>query len=72
MQSDLITKKLEELTELAKIEGEPCVQLILLAISGARHMGSEDVLAKGVAEILKTVLMPQCEQAIENKKAIQN
>ena len=56
--SDLITEKIESLIALAKLEDEPNVQIVLLALSGARAVQHDGMLAGKVQEYLKDVLLP--------------
>lgn len=72
MNSNLITEKINSLIELAKLEDEPNVQIILLALSGARAANQDVMLAKKVQEYLKDVLMPMLEASRNNHIASQN
>lgn len=69
--SPLITEKIDSLIALAKLEGEPNVQIVLLALSGARAMQHDGMLAGKVQEYLKDVLIPLIE-ASKNAKIAQN
>ncbi len=71
-KSELITKKLEELTELARVEGEPNVQAILLSLNGARISGDDGLLCANVQEFTRDVLLPRLAAARENNIAKRN
>ena len=70
--SNLITDKIEQLIELAKLEGEPNVQIVLLALLGARKMGDDGMLASKVQEYLRDVLLPKLEHDQNAHIASQN
>jgi len=72
MKSELITNKIEELIELARVEGEQSVQCILYAILGARAMGDEVLLANNVVAFIKTNLQPKAMQMLHNDYANKN
>ena len=63
---ELISEKIEELIELAKIANDKNVQIILLALSGARHAGDDGLLAEEVQRFIKEVLIPN----VQIKKAL--
>jgi hypothetical protein len=59
MKSNLITEKIEQLIELAKLEDDTNTQIILLALSGARASGDDGMLAKHIQKYLIEVLIPK-------------
>ena len=63
---ELISEKIEELIELAKIADDKNVQIVLLALSGARHAGDDRLLAEEVQRFIKEVLIPN----VQIKKAL--
>ncbi len=71
-KSDLITKKLQELVELAKIEQEPSVQIVLLTLLGARCGNLDGMLANKVQEYTKDVLIPKTMGDMNNQIASNN
>lgn len=71
-KSNLITEKIQELIELAKLEGEPNVQIVLLALSGARHSEDDALLAVKVQEFIKDVLIPNIKSKQIAQVASQN
>lgn len=70
--SKIITDKLNELAELAKLEGEPNTQIVILAIEGARLSGQSGELAAGVKVIMQEVLIPGLQKKREQDKANKN
>lgn len=71
-RSKIITQKIEELTKLAELEGEPNVQIVMLALSGARQVFHDGLLAGKVQEFLRDVLMPEIKRGMNEKRAQQN
>lgn len=72
MKSKLITKKLEELIALAKVEDEPNVQIIIYALLGAREAKDDGLLASLVQTIITEVLMPNADAKLIAKKIAEN
>lgn len=58
---DLIAEKIADLIEIAILEDEPNVQIILLALNGARMSGDDGILAKHIQQYLKEVLIPKIQ-----------
>lgn len=71
-KSNLITEKIQELIELAKLEGEVNVQIVLLALSGARNSDDDGMLAGKVQEYLRDVLIPKIQMEKNTQTASQN
>lgn len=72
MNSKLITEKIEQLIELAKLEDEPNVQIVLLALAAARETKDDGMLAGKVQEYVKDVLLPNAKAKRNNHIASQN
>ncbi len=62
MKSELLTKKLDELIELAKAENEPNTLVVLLALRGARKANDDELLANSVQTLLRDVLLPKAQE----------
>jgi hypothetical protein len=54
-----ITKKIENLIELARLEDDANTQIVLLALAGARKSGDDGMLATHIQQYLKDVLIPK-------------
>ena len=63
---ELISEKIEELIELAKIADDKNVQIVLLALSGARAAGDDGLLGEEVQRFIREVLIPN----VQIKKAL--
>lgn len=71
-KSNLITKKIDELIELAKMEGEPNVQVVLLGLAGARLSNNDGLFAKAVGGVIENVMMPHIKSKQTASITIQN
>ncbi len=72
MTSKIITDKIDELIELARLKNEPHVQLTLMALQGARLMGNEKQLFDAVNNCIQNILIPNAMAAKENEIASKN
>ena len=59
MKNELIKKKLTEVLELAVLENEPTVQVVILALLGAYTSGDDGLFASEVQKIVKEVMLPK-------------
>jgi len=57
----LISEKIEELIELAKIADDKNVQIILLALLGSRESGDDGYLAEEIQKFVRDVLIPKVQ-----------
>lgn len=71
-RSKLVTEKIDELTQIAQIEGEVNVQIVLLAIRGARESNQDGLLAGIIQDFVKRVLIPNVEAAEAARKTSLN
>lgn len=62
---DLISKKIDELIELAKVEDDTNTQIILLALRSSKYAHRDGMLAKAVQDYLKSVLLPLIKEEKE-------
>jgi len=60
--NDEISKKIQELIEIAKIENDSNSLIVLLALAGSRASGDDVLLAKKVQEFVKDVLLPNVQR----------
>jgi hypothetical protein len=60
--SDLISKKIDELIELSKTEGDANVQIVLVALRGSIIINLDGFLAKTVQEYLTNTLIPMAKK----------
>lgn len=72
MKNQEITNKLEELIALTGKEGETAVQAVLCAVTGARYVGDELMLAEIVDQFCKEVLMPKAKNDMAIRKILMN
>lgn len=52
-------KKIDELIEIAELENNNNVLIVLLALRGSMLSGNDELLAKGVKNIISNVLLPK-------------
>ena len=71
-QSDLVTKKIGELIDLARIEGDTNTQIILLALRGAQCSNDDGLLAMAVQKFIDDVLMPKTQRNIDRAQEMMN
>jgi hypothetical protein len=55
----IIEKKIDELIEIAELENDNNVLIVLLALRGSMLSGNDELLAKGVKNIISNVLLPK-------------
>ena len=71
-QSDLVIKKIDELIELARIEGDTNTLIILLALRGAQVSDDDGLLAMAVQKFIDDVLLPKAQKDRDEIQGMMN
>lgn len=68
----IITRKIEELIELAGASNEKQTQCILTSLLGARYSGDTYIMSVNVSDFVKNILLPRVNARIESDTASNN
>ena len=69
---ELISQKIDELIELAKIAEDNNTRIVLLTLRGSQFSGTDGILAAEVQRYTKEVLIPLAQKELEIRKAFEN